>query len=373
MSKQFRCIYCWELIGKSNRRRHLDVVHYADATVTALIEKYLRNLKDHQSLLAGALELEIERAKGLRSLKDGKYQEACGLSKSDSAFLMDQLECWKQETTGQHVFEDIMHDFDKNKSQDAVFSTTESNHPEQETSIEEVIRQLFEPNTSRTVYAVNFTIRDAMFMPQRLQHHEISSQPRIMANVTPEGTVIDLHVDRGYHGITALKYGCIKIWGLYPWTSANKKLWEEHCQSPQRFVALQGKLEEGRFFVQLQTSAMYIPPGCIHMTVTIKGGFVPGMMYITHESLEAAADDLDIDISHGMPRKAADFEPFLESVIMCLKRGGDRRETALKTLCRLSKESGLRKNKLIDEVKKEVDAKDSCGVCGKKWAGHWRG
>ncbi|KAF4469739.1 histone demethylation 1 [Fusarium albosuccineum] len=368
MSKQFLCIYCSRHVGRANRTRHL-LTHNADPDETALIEKFLHDLKDHQSLLADALESEIKRAGGLRSLEDKKHRDAWGRSKSDSPFLMNISECWKGEVTDQHVFEDIMHDFNKDKH--VVISTTELHHPEQETSFAEVIEQIFVPNLSRVVFAVNFRIRDAMFQPQRLQHHKRFSEPLTTANATPLGSFVDSHIDRGYHGITALKHS-IKIWGLYPLTAVNRKAWEQHRKSSQRFIDLQGKLEEGRFFVQSPSSAIYIPPGSIHTTVTVKGGYVPGILYITHESLEAAAHDLDIDISCGMSRKAAEFQPFLESVIMCFKEGESRCEAALKTLCKLSKQPELRKNKLFDEVKKYVDGKSSCGVCKNKWASHWR-
>lgn len=178
--------------------------------------------------------------------------------------------------------------------------------------------------------------------------------------------------DGGNHGITALGRGCVKFWVLFPPTDHNLKVWEEHRQSKCVLNDAVAQLEGGMVVIQPTDMAMYIPPGCLHGTYTLRGGIVPGIVYTTEESLPITNRLIEIESRHFRKVQPEDLRPFLEAVIVSLESGSEKRDEALKALCQRSKVDGLKSQALFARVMEKVGPRTSCQVCGKGWRTHWK-
>lgn len=114
------------------------------------------------------------------------------------------------------------------------------------------------------------------------------------------------------------------MFALFPLTTVNRKLYEENCTSDHVFVRVSDRLEKGKFGILSEKDAIYLPPGYLHATLTLKGGLTPGIDYITTTCLEASAVVWDIHMK-VFEMSESDSTPLLEAVMMGLR--SDERET----------------------------------------------
>ncbi|KAH6959692.1 hypothetical protein BKA56DRAFT_459979, partial [Ilyonectria sp. MPI-CAGE-AT-0026] len=243
--------------------------HKEGPDANALLQEFLQTRDSPQAPYAAAFQAEIDRAGGLSPLGPLRGNEDWANDVFDAPFKFKGEECWNEEMSDVKLLNDILHDYDKTK--DAVYSNTEPHHPQDETNIAEVLDQLHVPNPSAVKYAVNMGQGNAVKKPWRLLHHKTDSDLITTTNITPKHTITP-------------------------------------------FIALQGKLERGEFTVQSAPDAIYLPPHCLHITVTLKGGLVPGINYTTADCLQVASKLLKIELRSFQEPRPTDFRPLLECI-----------------------------------------------------------
>ncbi|KAI1181799.1 hypothetical protein F5B17DRAFT_423523, partial [Nemania serpens] len=203
--------------------------------------------------------------------------------------------------------------------------------------------QLGQPNISSALYAINMTSQSPRIrIPEQFYHKVYENSYKTTTNITPQFSVIDLHVDCSSNGITLLYRGCIKLWALYPLTKNYDKLARAY-QSNAMFADLQGMLKGGKFCVQTELQALYLPPGYIHSTITLQGGLTPGIMFTTAQCLRPIAKTRKLDCLYF----------FVRAVILIMRSGNQtQKQEAVLQLCI--------KYKKILHLKP-----DECGQCSK--------
>jgi len=91
------------------------------------------------------------------------------------------------------------------------------------------------------------------------------------------------------------------------------------------FINLQGRLDGGEFSIQTEKSAIYLPPGCTHSTVTLSGGLTLGITFTTSECLNVACAMWDLE-RVSSSREKDDCLIFLSAVIRNLESGVDNQK-----------------------------------------------
>lgn len=134
------------------------------------------------------------------------------------------------------------------------------------------------------------------------------------------------------------------------------------------FIDLQGVLEGGEFYIQNELLALYLPPGCIHSTITLRGGLAPGITFTTAECLGPSALIWDLDYKTVKTDKY-DCVCFVRAVAIIMRSGDQaKKQEALSKLCdRYKKISKLRPDGW-SEVRKYLPKQ--CSQCGKQWGKH---
>ncbi|KAI1159436.1 hypothetical protein F5B18DRAFT_588607 [Nemania serpens] len=206
-------------------------------------------------------------------------------------------------------------------------------------------------------------------IPDQFYYRVYENSYKITTNTTPQFSVIDLHADCGSNGITLLYGGCIKLWALYPLTKKNYDTLAGAYQSSAMFVDLQGMLEGGEFCVQTELQALYLPPGCIHSTITLQCGLTPGIMFTTAQCLRPSALLWDLDARMAKTRKLDCLYFFVRAVILIMRSGNQtQKQEAISQLCiRYKKILHLKPDGFI-EMKKCLPKE--CGQCSKPWRQH---
>jgi hypothetical protein len=105
------------------------------------------------------------------------------------------------------------------------------------------------------------------------------------ANLGFANQVINFHIDMGYAGLSALAGDCEKIWLLAPPREDNVNMLadEEHT-----LLSLVENLDGLVVMRQTAAEVMFLPPGVIHATVTIKTGILYGCNFRTRENIFGA-------------------------------------------------------------------------------------
>ncbi|KAI0537870.1 hypothetical protein GGR58DRAFT_325636 [Xylaria digitata] len=321
--------------------------------------------------LAQAFKQAIDRSRGISSSSAPPEADKWRALSLDPPEIFPAGECWVKRPLYDVFLNDLLHAFDKSTTK--VYLRGKPNDPHPDVPMLQVIRQLEAPKVAETYYATNLYSEMAeLRIPERFasRHAPYYNEDGIWTttNITPKYTFVDLHIDHGRHGITTLHGGCIKIFALYCPTPHNLEVVERHCDSDDIFIHTWDKLEGGQFVVFSEEEAIYLPPGCIHATLTLKGGLVPGIEYSSVGCLEMSAKILDIN-ARKFSLNSSDLRPFLETVFISMSTG-DESEKALaaRHICERWVALGRVKADLSPKVKRLL-AK-SCAHCGRAWKQH---
>lgn len=93
------------------------------------------------------------------------------------------------------------------------------------------------------------------------------------ANIGFANQAVNFHIDTGYAGLSALAGDCEKIWLIAPPREANVELLEGEVRTLPHLVTNLAKLV---VFRQTSSEVMFLPPGVIHATFTVKTGILYG-------------------------------------------------------------------------------------------------
>jgi hypothetical protein len=105
------------------------------------------------------------------------------------------------------------------------------------------------------------------------------------ANIGFANQVVNFHVDTGYAGLSALAGDCEKMWLLAPPREANLELLAGESPTLPELVANLSKLVVCR---QTSSEVMFLPPGVIHATFTVKTGILYGNNFRTQQNVFGA-------------------------------------------------------------------------------------
>jgi hypothetical protein len=105
------------------------------------------------------------------------------------------------------------------------------------------------------------------------------------ANIGFANQVVNFHIDTGYAGLAALAGDCEKIWLVAPPVEANLQLLAGEDQTLPHLVANLTKLAVIR---QTSSEGMFLPPGVIHATFTVKTGILYGNNFRTRQNIFGA-------------------------------------------------------------------------------------
>lgn len=112
---------------------------------------------------------------------------------------------------------------------------------------------------------------------------------RLAYNATPAGSVKDLHLDHGYsHAGWCI--GGRKIWLIYPapipdsfykrWAEVqNSDFHDENYRLPL-LLRMADRLMNPLIAASSDDIAVYLPPGCIHAVITVKAGYLGGLIWL---------------------------------------------------------------------------------------------
>ncbi|CAJ2508624.1 Uu.00g136500.m01.CDS01 [Anthostomella pinea] len=230
------------------------------------------------SPLSSAFRVEIARAGGTANMSKPRESDDMGLK---APFFVSSGQCWEKKPLSTDEFlDDLLDGFSKQKTQ--IYKRGIGHFPCESAPITQVLKQLWFPDPESTFYAVNMEAKSAVMRIPECLYGIYNLDPKDIkttTNITPQFSFVDIHVDHGRHGLTALSEDCVKLWALYPLSDYNKAKLSEVYNKNSLFIALQGRLEKGEFCIQTAAEALYLPPGYIHATVTLRGGLTPGIQF----------------------------------------------------------------------------------------------
>lgn len=132
-----------------------------------------------------------------------------------------------------------------------------------------------------------------------------------------------MRADYGADGLSTLVGDCQKIWLLYPPTEVNLRAMKTIDTQRAKLVRIMHQLEGGVVVSTTASHAIYIPPGCIHATFTLQGGFLIAKDFTSSKSLTAIASYLLHGLDQTLPSEARSvcYDWFERCLDVCLSSG----------------------------------------------------
>ncbi|KAJ3553465.1 hypothetical protein NPX13_g10881 [Xylaria arbuscula] len=296
---KFICNTCDKPVSKSNLARHVKSNGHQEKLTTTLetyntgyvarsaeswYQDFVTTFDGPLAPLSDAYRKEIERADGLSDLQPRKASmwTRLGLRPPE---LVPADECWAYKPPLDIYMTELLCGFNMTTT---IFSRGGPRQPLEPPPMHKVIEQLVRPDATSTYYATNMTAKSVQIkIPDRLHQGfpVLETNHKVTTNITPRYSSVDLHVGRS--GVA--------------WVNA-ALCWQAY-QSHAMFIELQGLLEGGELCIQTESQALYLPAGCIHGTITLQGGIVPGIMFTTAECLKPSLSIWNIDTELCAPKR----------------------------------------------------------------------
>jgi hypothetical protein len=160
--------------------------------------------------------------------------------------------------------------------------------------------------------------------------------------------------------------GCCKLWAKWPGTKHNRVLLQEYDHIDQKFLVLWDRLEHASFTITYPDDVIYLEPGDLHATITLKGGLTPGIEYFSAESVSMTYEI--------WKQERQDPTAFLSSCDVGLKFLDSRFKTARILCSALHKYPELFDNiQLMSLIEREDGEGSWCPVCDEGWGIHCGG
>ncbi|KAH7377251.1 hypothetical protein B0T11DRAFT_29697 [Plectosphaerella cucumerina] len=245
-------------------------------------------------------------------------------------------------------------------------------------SIWACMKQLTEPDATLTSFITNIPWKSiGLKIPPDLPVGRSAIMPDeknmvTCANITPQYAFVDLHIDHGKHGLTTVigidGKAAVKLWALYPPTEKKFAVYKRCLGENDMFHKAQPELELGSFVLTTDDQAIYLPPGCLHSTLTLRGGLTPGIEFMSCECLDVAVRVWDIPVSH-FTMKTSDHWPLMDAIRLTLLNP-ERSSLGLTVLCiRIDKlKPGLTYRNRIRSLLVDLDI--VCESCGQHSRDH---
>ena len=117
------------------------------------------------------------------------------------------------------------------------------------------------------------------------------------ANIGFVNQVVEFHINTGYAGLTAVAGDCEKIWLIAPPVPENFELLSGKDMS---LLFLVEHLTDLAIFRQTAAHVMFLPPGVIHATFTVKTGILYGTNFRTRQNIFGATVGLLHSMAEGV-------------------------------------------------------------------------
>ncbi|KAF2818050.1 hypothetical protein CC86DRAFT_414259 [Ophiobolus disseminans] len=194
---------------------------------------------------------------------------------------------------------------------------------EQNTSADAKILSLMinpDPESLDLMYAANIpgTGKPPFHFPgvlRNLRHFEEAEITKYSSNITPQGTVVDLHQDHMDVFSICTDW---KLWVFFRPTDHNLALLRGSGKSTKNLFRHFKELRDGLWGIAEPWQSFYIPTGYLHATYSLKGSVTIGTMWSSAEALEAAGDALLAELrpnSQVTVTQRSDLIYFLRSLI----------------------------------------------------------
>jgi hypothetical protein len=273
----------------------------------------------------------------------------CAQQSSNQPCIFSSQDCWRKELDRVDVHTAIL----ESTNQGVVYRTDDSHQPIQ-TDVAR-LRSLAWFQTVEGVEAFpqvphfvqNITVKtlsEHVQVPGMLRNDiNTLAQAEAHANFGPTGCSVDLHVgrpnesprtefitngatDHGMHVLSTTFDNCMKLWVTYPPTSSNLDLFYAVSAQEQKLKRLASKLEGGIYALTTGGTTIHLPPGWLHATFNIRGGFLVGIAWENYQDLvilldiffreaEAYPEDADYGLIVRMCETALDKGKDLDSLL----------------------------------------------------------
>ncbi|KIW36086.1 uncharacterized protein PV06_11600 [Exophiala oligosperma] len=151
-------------------------------------------------------------------------------------------------------------------------------------------------------------------------------EQRMVFNMTPKFSFVDLHIDYGKDGISATLHECEKVWVMYPPTPHNLQWMAEHRGQQAKLRQGMAVLEGGVVAHTTSAEAVYLPAVCLHAVFTVAGGFLVSIDCTTQRSVWPFAQylryNMQAELEANEQRNCYFF--FLDSLDVALQNAGAR-------------------------------------------------
>ncbi|KAH8732081.1 hypothetical protein GQ44DRAFT_767119 [Phaeosphaeriaceae sp. PMI808] len=236
-------------------------------------------------------------------------------------------------------------------------------------------------------YAIDIPLHNTLLRPPsaiesqyHIYHQEgKNSVFQASANIGTVGSVVDIHDDRGFMGLTAMDNTQVKLWALYPPDPKNRTLYERESNISRQYSRCEKELAGGRAALTMPTEAIVIPPGWLHATATLVPGCLMGSTFSVAEGVFPTAQILKHDILTKRTTSLDDLRPFLQSLHAAVL--ADHKEAWLKAigiLCSLrydqvSNKGGKGMHSLVKAIRGLLNEKlqDICPGCSCEIGSHF--
>lgn len=165
------------------------------------------------------------------------------------------------------------------------------------------IIQFYRPNIRFPVWLMNLPLEVGVeqrpFMPPAVQSTRPMAEDEdgLCGNLTPVGTVVDLHIDQLRDGLVMCIGRSVKVVLMWPGTAENMAIMTEVGMQPGRFAMAAPRLRHGIIVYLNNNSALFFPILTIHMTITLAGGPLIGLNTVTAQNIEAACTNLAYELA----------------------------------------------------------------------------
>ncbi|KAL6240325.1 hypothetical protein RBB50_012763 [Rhinocladiella similis] len=159
-------------------------------------------------------------------------------------------------------------------------------------------------------------------------HQQVTTylEQRMVFNMTPKFSFVDLHIDYGKDGISATLHECEKVWVMYPPTPHNLQWMAEHRGQQAKLAQGMAVLEGGVVAHTTSAEAVYLPAGCLHAVFTVAGGFLVSIDCTTQRSVWPFAQYLRHNVQAELEahEQRNCYFLFLDSLDVALQNAGER-------------------------------------------------
>ena len=107
------------------------------------------------------------------------------------------------------------------------------------------------------------------------------------SHIASSGALVDLHIDGGRAGFSALLQDCRKVWFLAPMTDRNGEIFAS-MKSSSRLLENLSSLEGCVVTMTTSDEVLYLPAGCLHATVTLERGYLTAIGFMTASAVRTA-------------------------------------------------------------------------------------